>query len=97
MSATTTVMPSESQTMFAGETPEQKNGSENGNIHGHAGLGGDVASGTTLSVERKAECLDLQSLVKDLETQNQKLLQENEKLLNKLSVQSKVCVMTFCR
>jgi hypothetical protein len=70
---------------------------ENGNIYGHAGLGGDVASGTTLSVERKAECLDLQSLVKDLETQNQKLLQENEKLLNKLSVQSKVCVMTLCR
>ena len=53
-------------------------------------VGSDVAGGTSLSVERKAECLDLQSLVKDLENQNQKLSEENEKLMKKLSVQTKV-------
>jgi len=86
---TQSVVPDESQTKFAEETPEQNNSLGNG-------LNSNVSSDTSLSVERKAECLDLQSLVKDLETQNQKLSEENEKLLNKLSVQSKVQNNKFC-
>jgi hypothetical protein len=85
-----------SQSRFVGKTPELDTSLGNGNIYlSHVGLGSDVASGTSLSVERKAECLDLQSLVKDLETRNQKLSEENEKLLNKLSVQGKVCIIFF--
>ena len=78
----------EIQSNFASQTSEQNTniGGTSYSIH----VGGNVAIGTSLSVERKAECLDLQSLVKDLESQNQKLSQENEKLLNKLSVQTKV-------
>ncbi len=83
--------PSDFQSQCAGKTREQDKSLENSNIHlSHVGLGNNVASGTSLSVERKAECLDLQSLVKDLETRNQTLSEENEKLLKKLSVQSKV-------
>lgn len=44
------------------------------------------------SLERKAECLDLQSLVMDLENSNQKLAAEKEKLSKKLGVQTKVNV-----
>ncbi|XP_028400066.1 golgin-45-like [Dendronephthya gigantea] len=54
------------------------------------GYGNEVICTNSLSVERKAECLDLQSLVKDLETKNQGLSEENNQLLKKLSVLSKV-------
>ena len=90
------VMSDEAQTNFAEETAEQNNSLGNGKNYGNVSLNSSVPSVTSLSVERKAECLDLQSLVKDLETQNQKLSEENEKLLNKLSVQSKVQNNKFC-
>lgn len=41
-------------------------------------------------LERKAECLDLHSLLKELENRNNKLEAEKEKLLNQLGVQNKV-------
>lgn len=50
----------------------------------------NISSNSMPSLERKPECLDLQLLVKDLETRNRELSEENEKLLNKLSLQTKV-------
>lgn len=84
--------PSETESKFTEKRSEQYASSENCNINdNHVGLGRELVNGTSLSLEREAECLDLQSLLKNLETQNQKLSEENEKLLNKLSVQTKVC------
>ena len=81
---------SESKT-FTGEITGTNNSLTSDISLTHVDVGSNFTRDTSLSVERQAECLDLQTVVKDLETQNQKLAEENHKLLNKLSVQSKVC------
>ena len=54
------------------------------------GAGNSTLGPKLLSLERKAECLDLQSHIKDLENRNQKLAAEKEELTNQFRVQIKV-------
>ena len=55
------------------------------------GAGNNALGPKLLSLERKAECLDLPSHIKDLENRNQKLAAEKEELTNQFRVQIKVC------
>ena len=57
------------------------------------GSGKDIMEQKFLLLERKAECLDLNVLIKDLEERNRVLTKENEQLTNKLEGQTKVRTM----